>query len=123
MSEIQESSYTYQMMRRLLCQIVMFSVLFMSLDGAADIPSVGHPHGDDPTYQLDSQRFTAAVVTNSTADQNAEHCEHCCHGHVVSIAEQEASVTPPATLPERKAAPAIHFRNLTQAPPTPPPTA
>ena len=102
----------------------MFSVLFMSLDGAADIPSVGHPHGDEEVYQRDSQpTTTTAVVTDSTADQNAEHCEHCCHGHVVSIAEQEASVTPPLTLPDRKVVPDLHVRNLAQAPPTPPPNA
>ena len=100
-------------MRILLSHFIVFSLLFMSLDGAADRVSVGDPHDDG----------TARLVDGSATDTcfDGEHGEHGCHGHVagisVSFVVSVAAVGPAD--PQYSAMP--YMLNYAQAPPTPPP--
>ncbi len=110
-------------MRKLLCHFVMLAVLFMSVEGAADVASEGHPHSDNLAHQLDAD-LPESPDTNSNTDpdRSDDHCEHCCHGHVVSITVQLHTPTlTGATDHQRGGAP--HVVNHAQAPPTPPPNA
>lgn len=110
-------------MRKFLCHCVMLSVLFMSVEGAADVASEGHPHSDDLAHQLDADMPVSPDTNSDTdSDRDADHCEHCCHGHVVSITVQLLAPTLlGVTDHQRRGAP--HVVNHAQAPPTPPPNA
>ncbi len=112
--------YHCRAMRSFWCIFVMISVLFMSVDGAADIETSGHPHGDGAASLVDSQSApTADVASNS--DFDIDHCEHCCHGHTFSIVGQVTVVLPPMIETDLQVAIAPQVRHSAHAPPTPPP--
>ena len=101
----------------------MLSMLYMSAEGAVDVASDGHPHGDDLTHQIDATP-SLSPSTDTAPDTNLEndHCEHCCHGHLVSITSKLES----ALLADANDHLTIHVPrvlNYAQAPPTPPPNA
>ena len=101
----------------------MLSVLFLSVDGAADVASEGHPHSGDLAHQLDADMSVSADTNSDTGpDQDADHCEHCCHGHVVSITVQLFAPTLIGAT-DHQCFGAPHVVNHAQAPPTPPPNA
>jgi len=108
-------------MRRFLYHFVMLSVLFMSLDGAADITITGHPHGDDPAHQIDTLKSSSAE-TPADSDLNLDHCDHCCHGHGANIITQVTSITSVSNAGDQLDGCSRLVDNLAQAPPTPPPT-
>ncbi len=108
-------------MRQFLYYFVMLSVLFMSLDAAADTVIEGHPHSDDPTHQIDKLK-TSSVDAPANTDLNTDHCEHCCHGHCANIIDQFAPTIPPTNARDPINGRVRGIRNLAQAPPTPPPT-
>lgn len=100
----------------------MISVLFMSVDGAADIVNDGHPHGDATSHQVtDLEANGQTQAPDSEGD--SDHCERCCHGHSSGIAPQVASIVAPVTASDRRVNSAHQVRNLSQAPLTPPPNA
>jgi len=102
-------------MRPFIYQFVILSVLFMSAEGAFDMMIDGHPHDDNLSQQVDTN-------SNTDTEQDATHCEHCCHGHLVSIGVQHASMALVyVTGHQRRSTP--HVLNHDQAPPTPPPNA
>jgi hypothetical protein len=100
----------------------MISVLFMSVDGAADEASTGHPHGGDPGHFVDEHTVVAADTT-SMSDLDIDHCEHCCHGHTSSITGHVKIVVPTLIATDQRVGRAKHIHNFAQAPPTPPPNA
>ncbi len=112
--------YHCRAMKSFWCKFVMISVLFMSLDGAADIESTGHPHGDDGG-QLYAAQTVSSVDTASASDFDVQHCEHCCHGHTFSIVGQIAAILPSLIDTDQQAAVAPQIRHSAHAPPTPPP--
>jgi len=65
----------------------MISMLFMSVDGAADIAFTGHPHGGEPTHLID-KHAVASMDFSLGVELDIDHCEHCCHGHTFSISVQ-----------------------------------
>jgi len=100
----------------------MISVLFMSVDGAADIESTGHPHGDDAASLADSQS-ASTTDASSAAEFSVDHCENCCHGHTFSIVGQVAIILPSRIETDQQIVIAPQIRHSAHAPPTPPPNA
>ena len=107
-------------MRFYICVTIILSMLFLSLDGAIDIASQGHPHAD--AAELAGVDDVAAKLPGGDTDTERSHCETCCHGHISSIVVQlpsmpfcaaGAGISPPI---------AFSFRH-SKAPPTPPPNA
>jgi len=112
--------YHNRAMRSFWCLSVMISVLFMSVDGAADVASTDHPYGGAPAYFVDKHTGSSpATGLGSTLD--VDHCEHCCHGHTSSITGHVSVVVPVLIAGDYQVRRAPHVRNLAQAPPTPPP--
>ena len=93
----------------------MVSVLFMNAEGALDMASDGHPHSADLSHQVDT-------TSGTDTDQNGNHREHCCHGHVAFIGIPLASTTL-GNASDRQGSDARRLLNHAQAPPTPPPNA
>jgi hypothetical protein len=106
-------------MRSFWCITVMISVLFMSVDGAADSVIKGHAHGDGATHVADN------IESNPPGDTepDSDHCERCCHGHSASISVTVAEVTAPFVTADQHTGRSGYVRNFAQAPPTPPPNA
>ena len=50
-----------------LTQFVMFSVLFMSAEGAMDVATDGLPHGDDLMYQIDTTKSSSSDTSSESA--------------------------------------------------------
>jgi hypothetical protein len=107
-------------MRFFVCVTIILSMLFLSLDGAIDIASEGHPH-EDAAEPVDADAVAAAEPGEDT-DTEHNHCEHCCHGHVSSIVVQLPSMPFHATATGFSPPVAFSFRH-SKAPPTPPPNA
>lgn len=107
-------------MRAILCNILMLSVLGMSLDGAIDIVRQGHPHNDGPAQQLDELAQVKSTHSDSSPDGNA--CEHFCHGHVASIV-MELPLLSFERAVDRATTQTTRVASLPHAPPTPPPNA
>ena len=114
--------YHSRAMRSFWCIFVMISVLFMSVDGAADVATTGHPHGGDPEHFIDEHTITSLDAT-SESELDIDHCDHCCHGHTPSITGQVTTALPTLILSDQRIGIAPHVRNFAQAPPTPPPNA
>lgn len=101
------------------CISVMISVLFMSVDGAADSVTEGHAHGDGAIHVADNLESNPPIDTEPDDD----HCERCCHGHSTSISVTVAEVTAPFVAVDQRTGRSGYVRNFAQAPPTPPPNA
>ena len=97
----------------------MISVLFMSVDGAADVASTGHPHGGDPAHLVDKH----TVSSQDDSSESNLDIDHCEHGHTSSIAGQVTIVVPTLIARDQQIGRAPHVGNFAQAPPTPPPNA
>ncbi len=107
-------------MKNYWCIAIMISMLFMSVDGAADLVNQGHPHGDSAVHQVSNLDATEKA---QTADSEGDHCERCCHGHTASMTTQIVSMNTAPMNSDSRIARSPHVRNFAQAPPTPPPTA
>lgn len=105
---------------RFVCVTIILSMLFLSLDGAIDIASQGHPHED--AAELAGVDGLAAKVPGGDTDTERNHCEHCCHGHVASIVMQLPSMSFHTTVAGFPPPVVFNFRH-SKAPPTPPPNA
>ena len=105
-------------MQDFLCHFMLISLLFASIEGAADMGEAGHAHTDHA-----SEHAGQEVSTDTAPDVDADHCEHCCHGHVAGIAApacpNSIALLASNHLPGRSP----FTRNFGQAPPTPPPNA
>ena len=99
----------------------MLSMLFMSAEGAIDTASDGHPHGDDLAHQVDVPESLASN-TGPDASLADDHCEHCCHGHLVSISSK-LELAPLVGGTDHQSSGIPYVLNYAQAPPTPPPNA
>jgi hypothetical protein len=109
-------------MQTFICQLVMLSVLVMSAEGATDVATDGVPHGDDLMHQIDATK-SCSSDTSSDTDLEGVHCQHCCHGHVVSITPHFLATTAHTAATEFQPGETPHVPNYAQAPPTPPPNA
>ncbi len=111
-------------MRSLICQFLILSLLFVSLEGATDVVVDGVPHGNDTSHQEEfGHVLEAHQGDKSDTELDGDHCEHCCHGHTVSATTQLASIATPLNGREHQATCSSYVPNLGQAPPTPPPNA
>lgn len=103
------------MLRPFISYVFIFSLLFMGIESAIDSTGGEHPHGDDYAHVLDSD-----APLPLDADDNNDHCSHCCHGHTGSIAGNITVLNCDMTH-QQLAFYRPHFLNFSQAPPTPPP--
>lgn len=102
------------MFKPLICYLFVFSMLFMSVEGAYDASSGEHPHHDSAVHTVDSG------TPSLDAHDGEGQCSDCCHGHASSITGHL-----PKSLCESNVQQIVffqpHFKNIPQAPPTPPP--
>ena len=109
-------------MRALICKLMMLSLLFVSLEGVADVVIDGIPHGDESSHQAE---FGHPLDNHdgkvSDTELDGEHCEHCCHGHSSVMTAPVVSLQTPVLLRDLRVARSPFVHNFAQAPPTPPP--
>lgn len=111
-------------MRAALCHFVILSMLFMGMDGAADMASEGHPHSDQVAHQFDTSNPGSPDTESDTdSGQDVDHCEQCCHGHTASVIAQFPLLAPTTGTGDHLCLLTRHVVNDAQAPPTPPPNA
>lgn len=89
----------------------------MSVEGAADMGKSGHAHTDHASEHV------SAVTVEAASDVDANHCDHCCHGHFSGITSPIVSSHAFAYTSEHQSARKSIINNFGHAPPTPPPTA
>ena len=107
-------------MNRSLFHLLIFSLVWLSADAAADSGSLGHAH-EALVVEVEYDQTAAAPETDDQRQPDASrHCERCCHVH--------ASVLPSLLLASDMV-PGQHFAkpaNLSRQagappPPVPPP--
>lgn len=114
---------------------LILSLLWGSLDGAADIASAGHAHESDDSAPVvidlaqppDAETIAAgdSPVDDPGGDTDSDkesHCEHCCHGHTHAVVVM-ASLSSTKPLAEHGASLVEVSESDARAPPTPPPNA
>ena len=109
-------------MRSCWCISVIISVLFLSVDGAADSVIKGHAHAAGSAHQFDNGAGATPDNTSDT-EANGDHCERCCHGHTAGITAQVAAIMTAFATGDNEPGRSPHVRNFAQAPPSPPPNA
>ncbi|NOX52566.1 MAG: hypothetical protein GXP16_18840 [Gammaproteobacteria bacterium] len=88
----------------------------MSVDGAADMVTKGHSHGDSgAAHQVNEGSLDVSL------DAPGDHCERCCHANSVNMTVQAALIEMPLVGCDHLARSVAHVRNFAQAPPNPPP--
>lgn len=112
-------------MKSFWCIFVMISVLFTSVEGAADVLVDGLPHaGDVASHESEfGHSLEAHEDETSSGELDDEHCKHCCHGHTAGATGQFKSVTTSFVASEHIVGRSAIVLNFAQAPPTPPPNA
>ncbi len=101
----------------------MLTLLFASIEGAADTLADGHAHAGNAVHQLLSDDAPLPLDSNTDFTPQTDHCEHCCHGHVSSITTQIVLTMAPLMANDHQVAQSAHVPNFAKAPPTPPPDA
>ena len=111
-------------MRSFACQLVVVSLLFVSVEGATDIVIDGIPHGEAAAHQ---QEFGHSLDDHngdlSDRELDGDHCDHCCHVHAVSITTSAPAILLADLTTRQVPAQSDSIVGLPQAPPTPPPNA
>jgi hypothetical protein len=108
-------------MRTFICHLLMFSVLFMSAEGAFDMAKESHAHRDNTAHQMEGDGHTP-VNPDPPSDESDNQCGHICHGHTSSIISDSNMLVMVAS--SRYTSFALSsLPTLLQAPPTPPPNA
>lgn len=112
-------------MKSFWCTLVSISVLFVRLEGAADLLVDGLPHADDVVSHESEfgHSLEAHEDGTSNGELDDEHCKHCCHGHSPGVTGQFTSLTTSFVARDHTVGRSAHVRNFAQAPPTPPPNA
>jgi len=116
--------YDRGLMKSFWSIVVILSVLFASLEGAADVAIDGIPHGDEVTHE---QEFGHSLDRHggeqSDTELDGDHCDHCCHGHTSSLVAAIAAFSTTTFLSGQPIGRSANILNFAQAPPTPPPNA
>lgn len=110
--------------------LLILSLLWGSLDGAADIASSGHAHQPDgaPSAVVDLTEPQDATVmagddqSRQAGPEDDSHCEHCCHGHTHAVVALLSLSSMKPTV-EHTVQPVQVSDTDARAPPTPPPNA
>ena len=112
-------------MKSFWCIFVMISVLFTSVESAADLLVDGLPHADDMVSHESEFGHSLEAHEDETSggELDDEHCKHCCHGHSAGATGQFSSVTTSFVRSELTVGRPAFVLNFAQAPPTPPPNA
>lgn len=111
-------------MRSSICQLIVVSLIFVSLEGAADVVTEGVPHGTDEVHQSEfGHPLKAHDGESSDTELDDEHCQHCCHGHSAAVAARFESIKTPLTSNRYRSGRSANHRDFARAPPTPPPNA
>jgi len=112
-------------MRTLLCHGLLLSLIFASVEGAADLMVDGFPHDTEVVSHQDEFGHSQEAHEDGTSgsDVNDDHCKHCCHAHSAGITSQFDTLSKPAWVREPIVERSSYLLNLAQAPPTPPPNA
>ena len=115
------NSATLFVMKTFLQNIVILSLVLVSLEGAADVFAENFPHGDETSHLEEfGHGLQAHGGELSDAELDGEHCQHCCHGHC-SASASTAIAYSPLLVQNRQS---LYTSNITErplAPPTPPP--
>lgn len=112
-------------MKSFWCIFVMISVLFTSVESAAELLVDGLPHAVDVvSHESEFGHSLEAHQDGTSSDElDDEHCKHCCHGHSPGVISQFTSLTTSFVAREHTVGRSAYVRNFAQAPPTPPPNA
>ncbi len=112
-------------MKSFWCISIIVSVLFMGMEGAADMLFDGLPHADEAASHEDEFGHSLAAHDDETfsGDLSDEHCKHCCHGHSAGVTGEFASISTPFVPSDVDIGCSTPVHNYAQAPPTPPPNA
>jgi len=105
-------------MRSLICHLMLISLLFVSIEGAADMSKTGHAHSDHSSEQAELDALDKPVP-----DQDEDHCDRCCHGHTSGISCNLSGAPLSALDDTHRRGLQPFIKNYAQAPPTPPPNA
>lgn len=105
-------------MNTFLTYLVLISMLFVSIEGAADMGKSGHAHDEHASLHIDPDEVGAAIP-----DKDASHCDHCCHGHINVIGSVLIPIHSRIPAGNQRPLSSLFVKNYAQAPPTPPPTA
>lgn len=76
----------------------------------------GHAHTDHASEHV------SEVTLEIASDMDANHCDHCCHGHFSGIASPTISSNNTSYTNDHQLARQSDIDNFGHAPPTPPPT-
>lgn len=108
-------------MRTSICYLLIFSVLYMSAEGAWDMAKESHAHRDNTVHQINADDHTP-INPDPLSDESGNQCGHLCHGHTSSITSDSNTLV----MVESNRYDAFSLSphsSLSQAPPTPPPNA
>jgi len=108
-------------MRVLICHLLIFSVLYMSAEGAWDMANESHAHRDNTAHDVDVHGHTP-VNPDPLSDGDDNQCSHVCHGHTPGI-NGSALVLVNLESNNYHSFNSSPHPSLSQAPPTPPPNA
>ena len=107
-------------MRNVILSLVIASMLFVSMEGAAEpvddesFHQTHHAHADNSGNQW--------YPDSDGSGHESDACEHFCHAHVIALTA-EISVPSLQKFQEFVATPSAHSAIRATAPPTPPPNA
>ena len=110
-------------MRSSVCHFLIFFLLYVSVEAAADVVEDVLPHGDPAAHLVE---FGHALDTHGgiPADElDGGHCKHCCHGHAASIAAAPGSAVAIPGDDSRIPGLAVMVPRYSRTPPVPPPNA
>lgn len=108
-------------MRTFICHLLIFSVLYMSTEGAFDMAKESHAHGDNTVHHIDADGHSP-VKPEPLSDDSGNECGHLCHGHSSSITSDSNTLVMVESNRYDAFSLSLHS-SLPQAPPTPPPNA
>ncbi len=108
-------------MRIFICHLLMFSVLFLSAEGAWDMAKELHAHRDNLAHQVNVDDQEQAQP-DPLSDGEGSHSDHLCDGHTFSITASFAGLVI-AESNKYNVFNTSPRSEISQAPPTPPPNA
>ena len=95
-------------------------MLVLGVEGSADLANDGHPIDENGSHHSEVMH-DASPDGNTDPEPENEVCEHCCHGHSVSLVVRTVTANIALPHPDLAVAEGRALIAQSQAPPTPPP--
>ena len=73
-------------MMRLLSHLALVALLFVNIEGVAELADHGQPHDHPIPHEHAHHSSDSGEGVLAHAEANGAHCDHCCHVHFSSIA-------------------------------------